>query len=145
MICVDFMDAKKSTPRDCFPLPSINQLVYATTGVNLISSFMDAYSGYYQIKMHLEDEEKPSFIIEDGCFFYRRMSFELKNNDATYEHILSRMFKRLLGREMEVYMDEMITKSRKSEEHIGDLEETFGIMRSVFLGSYQGSDWDIWC
>jgi len=64
-VCVDFTDLNKACPKDCFPLPHIDRLVESTTGHEMLS-FMDAFSGYNQILMNPDDQEKTSFILERG-------------------------------------------------------------------------------
>jgi hypothetical protein len=81
--CVDFTDLNKACPKDSYPLPRINQLVDFTAGHKLLS-FMDAFSGYNQIQMEEEDQEKTAFIISRGLFCYKAMPFGLKNAEATY-------------------------------------------------------------
>ena len=66
-VCTDFTDLNKACPKDSFPLPRIDQLVDATAGHELLS-FMDAYSGYNQIRMDPKDEEKTSFITNQGLY-----------------------------------------------------------------------------
>ena len=82
-MCVDFMDLNKACPKDSFPLPRIDQLVDSTAGHKLLT-FMDAFSGYNQIKMTEEDQEKTTFITSQGFYCYKVMSFGLKNAGATY-------------------------------------------------------------
>ena len=82
-MCVDFTDLNKACPKDSYPLPRIDQLVDSTVGHKLLS-FMDAFSGYNQIKMDEADQEKTSFIISQGLFCYKVMPFGLKNAAATY-------------------------------------------------------------
>ena len=82
-ICVDFTDLNKACPKDSFPLPRIDQLVDSTTGHKLLT-FMDALSGYNQIMMAEEDQEKTSFITSQGLYCYKVMPFGLKNAGATY-------------------------------------------------------------
>ena len=81
--CIDYSDLNKACPKDCFPLPRIDQLVDATAGHGLMS-FMDAYSGYNQIPMHAPDQEHTSFITDKGLYCYNVMPFGLKNAGATY-------------------------------------------------------------
>ena len=64
-MCVDFTDLNKACPKDSFPLPRIYQLVDSTAGHKLLT-FMDAFSGYNQIRMAEEDQEKTSFITSQG-------------------------------------------------------------------------------
>ena len=80
--CVDFTDLNKACPKDCFPLPRIDQLVDATAGHEVLS-FMDAYSGYNQIIMHPPYEEHTSFQTDTGLYCYKVTSFGLKNVGAT--------------------------------------------------------------
>ncbi|XP_024046702.1 uncharacterized protein LOC112101040 [Citrus clementina] len=127
-MCVDFTDLNKACPKDSFPLPKIDQLVDSTAGHGLLS-FMDAFSGYNQIPMYEPDEESTAFITNQGLFCYRVMPFGLKNAGATYQRLVNKVFKPLIGKTMEVYVDDMITKSKIPKEHVGHLEETFELLR----------------
>ncbi|KAK0586525.1 hypothetical protein LWI29_008372 [Acer saccharum] len=127
-MCVDFTDLNKACPKDSFPLPRIDQLVDATAGHELLS-FMDAYSGYNQIRMNKADEEKTSFTTDQGLYCYKVMPFGLKNAGATYQRLVNRMFARQIGKNMEVYVDDMLTKSTTAEKHTEDLKETFDVLR----------------
>jgi len=82
-IYVNFTDLNKACPKNSYPLPRIDQLVDSTAGHQLLS-FMDAFSGYNQIKMDETDQEKTSFITSQGLFCYKVMLFSLKNAGATY-------------------------------------------------------------
>ena len=82
-MCVDFTDLNKACSKDNFPLPRIDQLVTSTVGHKLLT-FMDAFSGYNQIKMAEEDQEKTTFITSQGLYCYRVMPFGLKNAGDTY-------------------------------------------------------------
>ena len=77
-MCVDFTDLNQACPKDNFPLPRTDQLVDSTAGHKLLT-FMDAFSGYNQILMAEEDQEKTAFVTSQGLYCYRVMSFELKN------------------------------------------------------------------
>ncbi|KAK0574362.1 hypothetical protein LWI29_022506 [Acer saccharum] len=126
-MCVDFTDLNKACPKDSFPLPRIDQLVDATVGHETLS-FMDAYSGYNQIKMHKPDEEKAAFTTDQGLYCYTVMPFGLKNTGATYQCLVNKMFARQIGRNMEVYVDDMLTKSITADRHTDDLRETFDVL-----------------
>ena len=91
----DFTDLNKACPKDSYPFLRIDQLVDATAGHELLS-FMDAFSGYNQIRMALEDEEKTAFITNQGLFYYKVMPFDLKNAGATYQHLVSKAFQNRL-------------------------------------------------
>ncbi|XP_024036977.1 uncharacterized protein LOC112096961 [Citrus clementina] len=122
------LDLNKACPKDSFPLPKIDQLVDSTAGHGLLS-FMDAFSGYNQIPMYEPDEESTAFITNQGLFCYRVMPFGLKNAGATYQRLVNKVFKPLIGKTMEVYVDDMITKSKIPKEHVRHLEETFELLR----------------
>ena len=91
---------------------------------------MDAFSGYNQIRMHEDDQEKTSFVTSQGLFCYRVMPFGLKNAGATYQRLMNRMFAPQIGRNVQVYVDDMLVKSRREEDHLKDLKETFDTFRS---------------
>jgi len=80
---VDFTDLNKACPKDSYPLPSIDALVDNALGCRMLS-FLDAFSGYNQIKMHPSDECKTVFMTETSCYCYTMMPFVLKNAGATY-------------------------------------------------------------
>lgn len=83
-MCIDFTDLnKKAYPNDSFPLPRIDQLVHSTAG-NHLFSFMDAFSGYNQIRMSPHDQDKTTFMTVKGLYCYKVMPFCLKNTGATY-------------------------------------------------------------
>ena len=82
-MCVEYTSLNKNCPKDHFPLPRIDQIVDSIAGCERLS-FFDAYSGYNQIRMKVEDEEKTTFITPHGVFCYKTMPFRLKNAGATY-------------------------------------------------------------
>ena len=90
---------------------------------------MDAYRGYHEIAMHEADQEKTTFITPRGIFCYKVMPFGLKNAGATYQRMISKMFKTQLGHTMEAYIDDMVVKSKTDEEHLADLQEVFDILK----------------
>ncbi|XP_060969882.1 uncharacterized protein LOC133037084 [Cannabis sativa] len=123
-VCIDFTDLNKACPKDSFPLPHIDMMVDATAEHELLS-FMDAFSGYNQILMHPNDQEKTSFITERGTFCYKVMSFGLMNAGATYQRLVNRMFSDMLGKTMEVYIDDMLVKYLAAENHLDHLKQAF--------------------
>ena len=90
-MCVDFTDLNKACPKDSYPFPRIDTLVNSTTRHQLLS-FMDAFSGYNQIKMDESDQEKTSFVTSQGLFCYKVMPFGLKNAGATYQRLMNKRF-----------------------------------------------------
>ena len=128
-LCIDFKDINRACPKDSFPLPWIDLIVDATAGHELFS-FMDAFSGYNQISMDPNDQEKTSFVTGQGTYCYRVMPFELKNAGTTYQRMVNRMFQKQIGTFMEVYIDNMLVKSIKAELHITYLAEAFQVLKS---------------
>ncbi|XP_072094212.1 uncharacterized protein [Arachis hypogaea] len=92
-------------------------------------SFMDAYSGYNQILMHPSDQEKTTFITEYGNHCYNVMPFGLKNAGATYQRLMNKVFQNQIGRNIEVYVDDMVAKTMVGKSHINDLAEIFAQIR----------------
>ncbi|MCA8824161.1 reverse transcriptase family protein [Escherichia coli] len=129
---MDFTDLNKACPKDSFPLPHIDMLVDATAGHELLS-FMDAFSGYNQILMHPDDQEKTAFITERGIFCYKVMPFGLKNAGATYQRLVNKMFADYLGDTMEVYIDDMLVKSLLAEQHLDHLRQAFEVLQKYSM------------
>ena len=127
-VCVDFTNLNQACPKDPFPLPKIDQLVDATAGHDRMS-FLDAFQGYHQIALSAEDREKTAFITPLGIYCYKVMPFGLKNAGATYQRMVTKMFKDQIGKTMEIYIDDMVVKSRLSQDHLKDLTETFRVLR----------------
>ena len=125
---MDFTDLNKVCLKDSFPLPRIDQLVDATSGHALLS-FMDAYSGYNQISMHVPDQEHTSFMTDHKLNCYKVMSFGLKNTRATYQRLVNMMFKQQIGKTMEVYVDDMLIKSKTTADHITHVFDIFAVLR----------------
>ena len=123
-MCVDYRDLNKASPQDDFPLPHIDILVDNTAGHALLS-FMDGFSGYNQIRMAPEDMEKTTFITEWGTFCYRVMPFGLKNAGATYRRMATTLLHDMMHRKVEVYVDDMIVKSKDREGHVQALQKFF--------------------
>ena len=119
-VCIDFTDLNKACPKDSFPLPHIDSLVDATSGHELLS-FMDAFSGYNQILMHPNDQEKTLFITDRGTYCYKVMPFGLKNVGATYQRAMQYVFADMIHEELENYVDDIIVKSKTRGGHLGVL------------------------
>ncbi|XP_030970621.1 uncharacterized protein LOC115991003 [Quercus lobata] len=107
---------------------AIKELVDATVGHPQMS-FLDAFQGYHQIPLALDDQEKTAFVTPIGNYHYKVMSFSLKNAGSTYQWMMTKMFEPQLGRSIEVYIDDMVVKSKMVSEHVEDLMNIFGILR----------------
>ena len=90
---------------------------------------MDAFFGYNQIKLNELDQEKTSFVTSQGLFCYKVMPFGLKNAGATYQRLMNRMFAHQIGRNVQVYVDDMLVKSIRENDHLSDLQETFDTLQ----------------
>jgi hypothetical protein len=123
-VCIDYTSFSKHCPKDPFPLPHIDQIIDSTAGCARLS-FLDAYSGYNQIKLKKEDKEKTAFITPYGVFCYQVMPFGLKNAGATYQRMMQNYLGSQIGRNIQVYIDDVIITTRKEESLISDLAETF--------------------
>ncbi|XP_068504429.1 uncharacterized protein [Phaseolus vulgaris] len=123
-MCVDFTDLNKACPKDSYPLSSIDALVDCASGGKLLS-FLDAFSGYNQIRMHPRDECKTTFMIERSCYCYKVIPFGLKNAGTTKQRLMDRVLSPMLGRNVHAYVDDMVVTSREKEHHVADLEELF--------------------
>ena len=126
---VDFTDLNRACPKDSYPLSRIDTLVDLTARHELLS-FMDVFSGYNQIKMNEEDQEKTSFVTSQGLFCYKVMPFGLKNVGATYQRLMNKVFAHQIGRNVQVYVDDMLAKILRENNHLNDLQETFNTLRS---------------
>lgn len=127
-MCVDFTDFNKACQKNNFPLPKIDQLFISTSEHDLLN-FIDAFSRYNQILIFKLDKEHNDFIINQGLYSYKVMPFGLKNTRAIDERLLNNIFKPLIGSSMEVYMENMIIKSKDLTDHMQHLEENFSLLR----------------
>ncbi|KAL0395967.1 UNVERIFIED_CONTAM: Transposon Ty3-G Gag-Pol polyprotein [Sesamum calycinum] len=91
-MCIDFTDLNKACPKDSYLLPRIDTLIDSMSGCELMS-FLDAFQGYNQIRLARDDQEKTSFVIDQGIFCYNVMPFGLKNAGATYQRLVNNMFR----------------------------------------------------
>jgi hypothetical protein len=91
--------------------------------------FLDAYSGYHQISIAVDDEEKTAFITLFGIFYYTKIVFGLKNGGATYQKCVHTVLEGQIGRNVEAYIDDIVVKSEKSGDLLDDLKETFDNLR----------------
>ncbi|XP_071928300.1 uncharacterized protein [Coffea arabica] len=129
--------------------PERNDVIKKEVGKLLESKII--LQGYHQIEMAEKDREKTSFITEEGTYCYRKMSFGLQNAVATYQRLVNKLFQSQIDRSMEVYVDDMIVKSRTDRQFVPDLREilnilwesrmrlnpkkcTFGVRSGKFLG-----------
>ena len=151
-VCNDFRDLNKATPLDSYPMPVANMLVDAAVGHKIIS-FMDDNAGYNQIFMAEEDIHKTAFRCPSalGVYEWVVMTFGLKNDVVTYQRAMNCIFHELIGKIVEIYIDDVVVKSKGYQEHLEDLKKTlmcarkhglrmnphkcaFGVSAGQFLG-----------
>ena len=125
---MDFTDLNRACPKDSFPIPRIDQLVDATVDHPRMS-FLDAFQRYHQIPLATNDQEKTVFITPVRNYHYKVMPFGLKNAGSTYQRMMTKMFKLQLGKNVEVYIDDMVVKSKLVSEYLMDLASIFEILR----------------
>ena len=122
--CVDFRNLNKVCLKDEFPLPNMDLLIDSAIG-SAMFSFIDRFSGYNQIRMAPKDAEKTAFRTPIGNFYYTVMPFGLKNAGATYQRTMTAIFHDMLHWELEDYVDDIVVKSKKREEHVQVLRKVF--------------------
>ncbi|GJR01693.1 reverse transcriptase domain-containing protein [Tanacetum coccineum] len=129
-MCIDFKDLNKACPKDLYPLPEINWKIESLMGFKY-KCFLDSYKGYHQIHIAKKDEEKTTFHTDEGVFCYIKIPFGLKNAKATYQRLVDTIFEGQIGRNLEVYVDDMVIKSKTELEMIKDVEETLLTLKKV--------------
>jgi ribonuclease HI len=127
-MCVDYTGLNKACPKVPYPLPRIDQIVDSTAGCETLS-FLNAYSGYHQIKMKESDQLATSFITRFGMYCYTTMPFGLRNAVATYQKCMNHVFGEHIGQTVEAYVDDIVVKTRKASDLLFDLETTFKCLR----------------
>ena len=109
-------------------MSQINQLVDTTIGHPRIS-FLDTFQGYHQIPLVLDGQKRTAFVTIIGNYHYKVMPFGLKNAETTYQKMMTRMFKPQLGKNIEIYIDNMVVKSKVESKHVNYLGNIFAILR----------------
>jgi len=129
-VCIDFRDLNKATPMDGYPMLVANLLVDAAAGYEVIR-FMDGNTGYNQIFMATVDISKTAFRCPGhiGLFEWIVMTFGLKNASATYQRAMNYIFDELIGKIVEIYIDDVVVKSWSHEGHLADLRKTLECTR----------------
>jgi hypothetical protein len=129
-VCIDFRDLNRATPMDGYPMPVANLLVDAAAGHKVIS-FMDGNAGYNQIFMAIEDISKTAFRCPGhiGLFEWIVMTFGLKNAGATYQWAMNYIFHELIGKIVEIYIDDVVIKSLNHETHLENVKRTLECTR----------------
>ena len=133
-VAIDFRDLNRATPKDEYPMPVAETLINAAAGHKVLS-FMDGNAGYNQIFMAPEDIHKTAFRVPGsvGLFEYIVMTFGLKNAGATYQRAMNYIFHDLIGKLVEIYIDDVVVKSASVEGHLEDLRRVLDRTRKFGL------------
>jgi ribonuclease HI len=129
-MCIDYTSLNKACPKDPYPLPRIDQIVDSTSGCNFLS-FLDAYSGFHQIRMSREDRKHTAFVTVDGLYCYVVMPYGLKNALPTFVRAMSKTFGDLIRDKVEVYVDDIVVKTRRGSTVVEDLTLVFDKLRAT--------------
>jgi hypothetical protein len=129
-MCIDYTSLNKACPKDPYPLPRIDQIVDSTLGCDLLS-FLDAYSGFHQIRMAKEDRKHTAFVTVDGLYCYVVMPYGLRNALPTFVRAMSKTFGDLIRDKVEIYVDDIVVKTRERSAIMEDLALVFGKLRAT--------------
>ena len=127
-VCFDFIDLNRVCLKDPYPVLKIDQLVDVTYSHSRMS-FLNTFQGYHKIALAPEDQEKTSFISPEGNYHYMVMPFRLKNAGASYLWMVTRILRDKIGKIVEVYIDDMVVKSKEPKEQVQNLAKVFDILR----------------
>jgi hypothetical protein len=127
-MCIDYTNLNKTCPKDPYPHPRIDQIVDSTSGCDLLS-FIDAYSGFHQIKMAKDDRKHTAFVIVDGLYCYVVMPYGLLNALPTFARAMNITLGDLVRDIVEVYVDDIIVKTREMNSLLGNLAQVFDKLR----------------
>jgi hypothetical protein len=129
-MCIDYTSLNKACPKDSYPLPRIDQIMDSTFGCDLLS-FLDSYSGFHQIHMSRQDRKHTAFVTMDGLYCYVVMPYGLKNALPTFVQAMSKTFGDLIRDRVEVYVDDIVVKTKRGSTLVEDLTLVFDKLRAT--------------
>ena len=129
-MCIDYTSLNKACPKDPYPLPRIDRIMDSTFGCDLLS-FLDAYSGFHQIQMSKKDRKRTAFVTVDGLYCYVVMPYGLKNALPTFVRVMSKTFGDLIRDRVEVYVDDIMVKTKIGSTLVEDLTLIFEKLRAT--------------
>jgi hypothetical protein len=129
-MCIDYTSLNKACPKVPYPLPRIDQIMDSTSGCDLLS-FLDAYSGFHQIQMSREDRKHTAFVTLDGLYCYVVMPYGLKNALPTFVRTMSKPFEDLIRDKVEIYVDDIVVKTKRGSTLVEDLTLVFDKLRAT--------------
>lgn len=122
-LCIDFTDLNKACTKDSYRLPDIDTKINSLAFFKYMC-FPDTYIGYHQVLMATADEEKTSFHTYIGIHCYTKMTFGLKNADSSYQKLIDKVFSDQIGKNLEVYVNDVVFKSKTVKVMLSDIAET---------------------
>jgi hypothetical protein len=129
-MCIDYTSLNKACPKDPYPLPCIDQIMDSTSGCDLLS-FLDAYSSFHQNRMAKEDRRHIAFVTVVGLYCYVVMSYGLRNTLPTFVRAMSKTFGDLIRDKVEIYVDDIVVKTKERLAIVEDLAFVFGKLRAT--------------
>ena len=129
-MCIDYTNLNKACPKDPYPLPRIDQIVDSTSGCDFLS-FIDAYSGFHQIKMSKADRKHTSFVTVDELYCYVVMPYGLHNALPTFARAMNITLGDLIREIVEVYVDDIVVKTREATSLLENLAQVFDKLRAT--------------
>ncbi|XP_062014162.1 uncharacterized protein LOC133730624, partial [Rosa rugosa] len=120
-VCIDYRKLNATTRKDHFPLPFTDQMLERLAGHDYYC-FLDGYSGYNQIAIANEDQEKTTFTCPFGTFAYRRMPFGLCNAPGTFQRCMVSIFSDYIEKIIEVFMDDFSVFGKNFDDCLNNLE-----------------------
>ncbi|XP_052740236.1 uncharacterized protein LOC112054640 [Bicyclus anynana] len=131
-VCIDYRQLNEVTKPDRYPLPRIDDLLHQAKAMPYMST-IDLQSGYWQIKVHADDQAKTAFISKYGIYKFKRMPFGLRNAPATFQRLMDKFVHGLKAQCVLCYLDDLIIRSETFSQHLIDLNEVFAKLRDFNL------------
>ncbi|GJX77598.1 reverse transcriptase domain-containing protein [Tanacetum coccineum] len=121
-VCIDYRKLNEATAKDHFPLPFMDQMLERLAG-NKYFCFLDGFSGYFQIPIDPNDQEKTTFTCPFGTYAYRRMPFGLCNAPATFQRCMLAIFHDMIEESVEVFMDDFSVFGNSFDTCLNNLDK----------------------
>eukprot|EP00253_Pinus_taeda_P028803 PITA_28803 len=123
-LCVDFRNLNKCSKKDNYPLPKMEHLLQKVSAAKVMS-FLDRFSGYNQVVVHLDDQEKTVFTTPWGIFMYSKIPFVLMNAGATFQRAMDIAFVGEKDKFFLIYLDDITVYSSSHQDHLQHLRKVF--------------------
>ena len=123
-ICIDFRNLNKVSLKDNYPLPKMDHILQKVVGSQRMS-MLDGFSGYNQVLVHPDDQEKTTFTMPWGTFMYSKMPFGIMNVGATFQRAMDIAFSEEKDKFVVIYLDDITVFSKIDEKHLQHLERVF--------------------